>query len=241
MSKINMPFATLSLVTSIFLWASVYNFQNRKPEQTTVDAILTTKNLDSSRYLITQIPSSVPLTMAGFPDDLRKISRQNVSTIVDLSNPTVGDNKYPVIVFSSTARELLVNGITVHIKIEALVTKRIEVSLVKTGILPAGFHEESVDTYPRWIYVTGPSETVQKVSTVQTTVDLATLNRSPYDVESDAKAVDLNGRPLSKLVLKETEEPKEYSEEASNIPVKIRISFKLAPDVVSVTPPPKKS
>ena len=176
MSKINVPFALLSLATSVFLWASVYNAQNTKPELKTFSVPLTTQKLETTKYVITQMPEDVSLTLRVLPEDLRKVTQKAMVAIIDLSDPKIGDNSCPIIVFPTSVRDLLVNSaMTAHVKIDALKTRRVEVTILRTGNLPAGYHEDSADSYPHWIYITGPNETIQKVASVQVAVNLSSV------------------------------------------------------------------
>ena len=230
MSKINVPFALLSVATSVFLWASVYNAQNRKPNTQIFNVTLTTQNLKTDSYVVTSAPEYVTLTMAGLPDDIRKISHQTLSAIVDLSNPKEGDNTYPVIIFPSNARELLVsNGVIAHITVEKVLTKRFDVTLFKNGNLPSGFHEDSFEPSLGKIYVTGPAETVKKVTAVQLPINLSSLSKSPYEAEVEARAIDATGRIITKLMLTPTDEKLDYKVEDIS-PLRVHVSYKFSAD-----------
>jgi YbbR domain-containing protein len=240
-SKINVPFALLSLATSVFLWASVYNSQNSKPELKTFTVPLTMQKLDASRYVITQIPEEVSLTLRVLPDDLRKVTQKAMVAIIDLSDPKIGDNSCPVIVFPTTARDLLVNSaMTAHVKIDAIKTKRVEVSILRIGNLPSGFHEDSADTFPHWIYVTGPNETIQKVAFVQVAVNLSSVGKSPFEADLEPKPVDVNGRSLSKILMSEKEDHPEYTEENISNPLKVHLSVKFSPEMLPQNQNPPK-
>ena len=237
MSKINVPFALLSLATSVFLWASVYNAQNRKPEQKTFTASLSTRNLETTKYVITNSQDIVYVVIAGLPDEIRRVPQQNLSAIVDLTNPKVGDYSYPVIVFPATVRELMVSNVTARIKIDSLLTRKFEFTFAKTGSLPSGFHEDSLETSLKWVYVTGPSELVQKVSAVQLPLNLSSFTQSPFESEVEARAVDSSGKVISKLMLTPTSEALDYKDENINSALRVHLSYKFSPDVFPQNPP----
>lgn len=229
MSKINVPFALLSLVTSVLLWASVYNEKNDKPTQKTVTANLSTNNFKASQYVITKIPEMVDLPLSGYTKDFRRVSQQVPSAIVDLAKPILGEHDYQVIVFPAGIRELLDrNDIKARIKIEALVTKRVEVKVNKTGNLPNGNQEDSLETSLRWIYVRGPADFVQKVSAVQLTLNLSELKRSPHEEDLDARPVDANGRTVPKVLMSEFDDQQEYRDDAINN-LRVRVTLKFGP------------
>jgi YbbR domain-containing protein len=241
MSKVNIPFAILSLATSILLWASVYNDSKKEPENEKVLASLTTQNLDTSKYVITEIPPSVSLPLVGYRDQLRRAMRQTTSALVDLSTATPGTKSYPIIVFPATSRELIGNTPPVTIKIEALVTKRVEVSVVRTGSLPNGFHEDAIEPSLRFVYVTGPSDTIQKVAKVQVAINLASITQTPHEDDVESKAVDANGSTVPRVILHSIDYHPEYKEEQINEPLKIHVSVRFAKDTPpSSVPPPKK-
>ena len=240
MSKINVPFALVSLATSILLWASVYNSNNRQPDTKIVNPLLNIKNLNESKYVVTEIPNFTTVTLSGYSDQIRAATQQTPAGIVDLSNPKIGTADYPVIIFPTAVRDLAANGSPpAHIKIEALMTKRFEVSVLKSGSLMPGYHETEVDRFPRFVYVTGPAETVQKVNAVQVPLNLSTINQSPSDIDLEPKAVDLGGTAVPKIMLSETEEqhPAYHYFDVIENTLKIRVTYKYDPDAPTL---PKK-
>ncbi len=241
MSKINVPFAIFSLVTSVVLWASVYNDNKREPAQESVRAQLTTKNLKEDKYVITDIPPTVTLPLVGYPDQLRRALRQTTTAIIDLTDAVPSLKSYPIIVFPAASRELLGNNsILVPIKIEALITKRVEIIVARTGSLQAGLHEESSEPSLRWAYVTGPSSAVQKVASVQVTVNLSSINQTPQDEEVDSKAVDDKGNTVPKVILHSIDDHPEYREENINEPLKVRVTVRYVSDASPKSTPAVK-
>ncbi len=242
MSKVNVPFAVLSLVTSVLLWASVYNDNKKEPAQETVRASLTTKNLDETRYVITEIPQSVLLPLVGYPDQLRRALKQTTTAIIDLTGAVPSSKSYPIIVFPASSRELLGNSsIQVPIKIEALITKKVDVIVARTGSLQFGLHEESSEPSLHWVYVTGPSSAVQKVSKVQVTVNLSSIKQSPQDEEVESKAVDDKGNTISKVILHSIDDHPDYKDENVNESLKVRVTVRYVPDArPPYATPPKK-
>ena len=241
MSKVNVPFAVFSLVTSVLLWASVYNDNKKAPDRDSVRAQLTTKNLDESKYVITDMPTTVNLPLVGYPDQLRKALRQTTTAIIDLTDAVASSKSYPIIVFPAASRELLGNNsILVPIKIEALITKKVDIIVARTGSLQAGLHEESSEPSLRWAYVTGPSSAVQKVASVQATVNLSSINQTPQDEEVESKAVDDKGNTVSRVILHSIDDHPDYKEENINESLKVRVTVRYVPDASPPSAPPSK-
>jgi YbbR domain-containing protein len=233
-SKVNVPFAILSLATSVLLWASVYNDRNDKPTEKKFNPTLTIRNLQDKKFVITQMPDFVTLPLSGYQRDFRAISEQGTSAIVDMSKPKIGSSDYPVIIFPSAVRELLGNNtISVRLKVDLLETKRVDVVIEKTGQLPSGYHEASVEESARWLYITGPSELVQRVAQVTVPLNIS----SPVSVERDIepKIVDDKGNVIPNVMLSETEVHDDYRYNLIQNSVKIHVSLKIEPDVVVPT------
>ncbi|MEI7984851.1 MAG: hypothetical protein WCI55_04410 [Armatimonadota bacterium] len=237
MSKINVPFAILSLATSVLLWASVYNDRNDKPTQKVFSASLTAKGLNE-KLVVTRIPDSVSLQLSGYTRDFRAVSQLAPTAIVDLERATVGEKDYPIVTFPASIREFLGGEVTMaKIKIDKLVTKRVDVVAKPVGALRPGFQQEPIDTFPRWVYVTGPSELVEKVISVQVKVNLSSVNQSPSEVELDPRPVDVGDRTVPNIMLSDTESTSPYRFNDVNNEMKIRTTVKFSPVVLTA---PKK-
>jgi YbbR domain-containing protein len=233
MSKVNVPFAILSLATSVLLWASVYNDRNDKPTPKTETVPLTIRDLDE-KLVITNMPSSVSLQLSGYARDFRTINQQAKTAIVDLKGATVGEKDYPVVVFPTVLRELLGNSVpTAKIKIDKLVTKKVDVIPITAGTLMPGVRREPIDTYPHWIYVTGPSELVEKVVSIQVLVNLSSVNTSPQEFDLDPRPVDIGNRPVSNIMLSDTESHPNYIYNAVENTLKVKATIKYEIDAVA--------
>lgn len=235
MSKVNVPIAFLSLVTSVLLWASVYSSSIPKFEKKDVVAPLQPGNLDQRRFVITEIPTEMTLTLTGNRDQLKTVSPY---AIVDLSMATPGNNSYPVVIFPASVRELLLtNGLTTRIKIVALTKKIFEVKGVYNGVSPDGRLAESLDIFPKKVYVTGPEEAVARVATVQVLVDYSAAAVSTEGIEVEAKALDSAGQEVPRLVLRTSDSHPEYTDDAIKEPATIRVHLKLATPDTATKPP----
>lgn len=242
MSKINVPFALLSLATSVLLWASVYNDKNDKPKPDQIPAPVRTSGLNESLYVITEGQDMITLPVSGYAKDIRSINRSSVTAIVDLKEPKVGESTYPVTVFPASVRELLSNNaLTVKFKIDKLVTKKVDVAPRQTGNLMPGVHLDGpIDTFPRKIYVTGPSESIAKIISVQVFVNLGTINQSPQELELDPRPVDESGRTVMNIMMSATEEHVPYVYNSVENTLKVSTTVKFVADAKVAPKPPKK-
>ncbi len=237
MSKINVPFAILSLATSVLLWASVYNDRNDKPTQKVFSASLTAKGLNE-KLVITRIPDSVSLQLSGYTRDFRAVSQLAPTAIVDLERATVGEKDYPIVIFPASIRELLGGAVTMaKIKIDKLVTKRVDVVAKPMGALRPGFQQEPIDTFPRKVYVTGPSELVDKVVSVQVMVNLSSINQSPSEIDLDPRPIDAEERTIPNLLMGDSDVTPPYRFNDVINELKIRTTVKFSPVVLTA---PKK-
>ena len=78
-----------------------------------------TVNYDNVKYDISVSTQSVSVILYGFPDELKNISKQAVSAIVDVSNFTKGEYDVPIIVRGLPQGSVIATVVprTVHIKI----------------------------------------------------------------------------------------------------------------------------
>ena len=242
MSKVNVPFAVLSLATSVLLWASVYNDKNDKPLPKQFNASVRASGPDESKFVIVEAQEFVPITVSGFTKDLRSINQNTITAIVDLKEPKIGESTYPVTIFPASVRELLnSNALTAKFKVDKLVTKRVEVSIRPTGALKPGVHQDgTIDTFPNVIYVTGPSEAVSKVFAVQVVVNLSSIDESPTELELDPRPVDEAGRTVMNIMMSETVEHPDYH--YNNLPentIKVKTMVKYASNAPATKPAKK--
>lgn len=234
MRKSDVSLAALSLVASVLIWASVYNYKNRLPDQQTIQVTLSASGLDESKFAVTAIPESVPLTMAGTADQLRNVMQQAPTAFVYLAGVEAGTKSMPVVVFPPMVRDILVNGSqTARVTIEPLLTKPVDVQVAKVGALPAGTVEEDIDPLPRRVFVRGPAEALKKVSNVLVSINVGEANAQNGEVEVEGKAVDAKGLPVEKILLLVSDDETKYNAVTLAEPFMIRVRIKtgLAPTI----------
>lgn len=238
MSKINIPIALLSLTISVLLWAGIYNSENRKPpkpEQKTFSATLTPTNLDRRKFVATNIPSEISISIAGTHEELKNVQP---SAIVDLTDARKDKQNYPVLVFPTSVRSLMTSqNLQATVIIDTVTTKQVDVKGTLTGVLPDGKRIETIEVFPKKVYVTGASADVDKVSYVQVPVDYAAaLNTDGIDVE--ARAVDQAGVRIPKVFMNISNPSPEFTTESLDIPMMIHVRVKF--EVTTPSGPPFK-
>lgn len=230
MSKVNVPIALLSLTISVLMWASIYNEENRKPAkpvQKVVNAPLTPTNLDRRKYVLTDIPVDYPLSFAGTQEELQKIQP---SAIVDLSGVNPGSNQRQVLVFPTSIRNLMTSQqALVNFRIEALVTKEVEIRGNLTGVLPDGKRVDGLDVFPKRIVVAGLAADVNRVDHVQASIEASAALAAAEGVDAEARPVDSAGKLVSRVLVSLERNP-EYSSEALELPIKIRVRARFESD-----------
>ncbi len=236
MSKVNVPIAFLSLVTSTLLWASVYNAAHKKPETRDVPATLQVNNLDRQKYVVTDMPTSITIPVAG---NVNQIKNVEAYAIVDLKKPEIGKSwPYPVTVFPSIIRELMVGNVTVLIKVEELARKSMELKPTYTGALPSGKRVESTEYFPKRVFITGPISAVNRIVAVHLPIDYSGAATAPDGVDVEARAVDSAGFEVTRVILRTTDSSPDYNDENLREPAKIRVHLHLE-NVDNTTGPPK--
>jgi YbbR domain-containing protein len=220
--------AAMSLVVSVLLWANIYNFSKNPTKTDTISMQLTPANLDKRRFAVMEIPERVSVTLAGTKDQLAKVSSLNPSAIVDLSATASGTKSYPVLIFPSSLRELLVSsGVSAQVTIQKLQTKKVEVKVKVVG----GGTSDDVDVFPNSIYATGPKEMIERVTAAQITVIRAELINQPNGMQIQPVAIDRDGKVLARVLFSTGDKNIEYSEEtlAETFSLSIRLNPILAP------------
>lgn len=229
MNKINVPLALMSLLISVLLWLNIFNTRSVRSRTQVFSVKIATVQLDDSKFLVSDSPENVSVTVAGSTSQIRTVMGQEVSGYVDLSQARPGTSSYPVVVYPPNVRDLLVNPtVTARIKIEPVLVKEVPVTVNRIGNLAtAGGSVESIDTFPRTVYIAGSSDALQKTSSVAVNVDLDDLVTAPAGNELEAKAVDSTGKVVPKVMISGTNKDVRYLEESVVTPFLIRVRVKI--------------
>lgn len=239
MAKVNIPVAIFSLVISILLWGNIYSARINKPEQKTLTVSLFQNNLDLKKYALTDLPSDLSITLAGSREQIRSLNQQTISGIVDLSAAEPGEKNYPVFLFPSSARDMLVNSnISVRVKIEPLVTKRFDIDVYSS--LDSKKKFENVDVFPRTAFVTGPASSIESVTSLRAYAGAEPDAFSAEGIDLKAKAFDAKDALVPKVILGLNDDHPEFTPDNANGELSVRVRFRPATPASSGPTTPTK-
>lgn len=172
----------LSLAISFGLWLYVVTVISPESETTIYNVPV---ELVGSGYLDTQdliivSPTSglrVNLKLGGSRSDLSKLNNSNVTVIADLSQITrAGEHQlsYSVSYQSGTAEVLAQDPESITVTVVEKLTKTVPVEVNFIGAVPNGYEaeRESVALDHTTVTVSGPRETIEKISSAMIAVDL---------------------------------------------------------------------
>jgi len=234
MNKVNVPLALMSLLISVLLWLNIFNTRSVKSRTQVFAVKITTVSLDDTKFLVSDSPENVSVTVAGSTSQIRTVMGQEVSGYVDLSQAQPGTSSYPVVVYPPNVRDLLVNPtVTARIKVEPVLVKEVPITVNRTGRLAARSADvEAIDTFPRTIFIAGSADAIQKTTSVAVNVDLSNDVTSTAGAELEAKPVDQSGKPVQKVMISATGKDVHYQEASLVTPFLVRVRVKMkAPEV----------
>lgn len=236
MAKVNLPVAAFSLVISVLLWGNIYSARINKPEQKTLTVSVTQNNLDQKKYALTDLPSDLSITLAGSREQIRALNQQTIAGIVDLSGAEPGEKNYPVFLFPSNARDMLVNSnISVRVKVEPLVTKRFDIEVFSS--LDSKKRVENVDVFPRTAFVTGPASSLETVTSVRAYAGAEPDVFSSEGIDLKAKAFGTKDLQVSKVIVGMNDDHPEFTPDTATGELSVRVRFRsMAPTINPVNP-----
>ena len=237
MNKVNVPLALMSLLISVLLWLNIFNSRSVKSRTQVFAVKVNTVNLDDTKFLVSDSPENVSVTVAGSTSQIRTVMGQEVSGYVDLSQARPGTGSYPVVVAPANVRDLLVNPtVTARIKVEPLMIKQVPITVNRMGQLALkSAAVESVITIPKTIFVAGSADALQKTSSVAVNVDLTEDVLREGGSELEAKAIDLSGKVVPKVMITRSDRDVHYKDEVVSTPFLVNVQVKLK---TPVTPTP---
>ena len=235
MNKVNVPLALMSLLISLLLWLNIFNTRSVRSRTQVFSVKITAVNLDDTKFLVSDSPENVSVTVAGSTSQIRTVMGQEVSGYVDLSQARPGTSSYPVVVYPPNVRDILVNPtVTARIKIEPVLVKEVPITVNRMGQLATqSASVETIDTFPRTIFVVGSADALQKTSSVAVNVDLSDQVQSSAGTEFEAKPIDLSGKVVPRVMITSTKTDVHYVDEAVMTPFLVRVRVKLK---ATVTP-----
>lgn len=123
--------------------------------------------------LLRSDPATVGVVVSGTREDVRQVSRQDVSAVLDLSrDDRMGEWTVPLRTrMISAPRRVLVDEVQparVRVSVDQLVERELRVEAQLTGSLPSGLAIEQVIITPLSVRVKGPKSVLESMSGVAT-------------------------------------------------------------------------
>ncbi len=181
----HLPLAILSLLISLGLWIYVASQESTSPsdlEPGTFRVEVDLRNAPFGFIKPTQKPVII-LRANGTPSDIQKVTNaiaENPSLLdawVDLSNATVGDQKYPLQVQTPKGFDEVHWQIPkdIKLKLDQKTTREINVTVDAFGSLPDGFLSEHQETFPKTVVVNGLASEINEIDRARVLLDLSKL------------------------------------------------------------------
>ncbi len=157
-----------SLVLAVILWFFVVS---KGHSVVTIDVPVGFKNIPANLEIMKR-PETVKISIEGQERSLKKLRREDIRVIIDLTNTKKGN-----IFFTLSSdniklpNNLTMNDIspqTIKLVIEEKVVKSVPVRTIIIGVPARGFLIEKVQVVPKTIDIKGPESVIAKIFSVKT-------------------------------------------------------------------------
>ena len=180
----NLPMKSVSLVLALMLWAFVQ--QGQKVEQTLFAEVA--YQWPDDLVVAKPPPSRVRMTLTGSRARMRRIDRESMKVVVDMSAATEGDQ---TIDYSRGGIEGLPSGVQVletrpssaRLALEQRVSRKLPVFVNSVGELGEGLSLKGVVAEPAEVMVYGPA------SVVEQSVRVSTEQLSLVEIKGEGESV----------------------------------------------------
>ena len=171
----------LSLAISFGLWlyvVTVISPESEKPIYKVPVEVVGSSYLDAQNLILVSPTEGlyVDLTLGGSRSDLAKLNNSNVTVIVDLSkikHPGEHHLDYSVSYQSGSAEVLKYDSMGITVTVAEKMTKTVPVETKFIGNVPSGYEAEvDVSMDHATVTVSGPKETIEKITYAEIAVDL---------------------------------------------------------------------
>ena len=171
----------LSLAISFGLWlyvVTVISPESEKPIYKVPVEVVGSSYLDAQNLILVSPTEGlyVDLTLGGSRSDLAKLNNSNVTVIVDLSKiKHAGEHHldYSVSYQSGSAEVLKYDSTGITVTVAEKMTKTVPVETKFIGNVPSGYEAEvDVSMDHATVTVSGPKETIEKITYAEIEVDL---------------------------------------------------------------------
>jgi YbbR domain-containing protein len=222
-------------------------FSKMYTESETIQDVEITPYFDEKKYVLTDLPSSVDITLTGSSRLITKATKvdKEVEAYIDLTNEDPGNKRVKVNVRG------LPEGVKAKVKPEYVdvilhkkVTKEmpVNVDLKNTRKLPEGYTAGDVEFSPKSVKVTGPEGMINQISFITGFVDVGDADE-PIQTKVPLRAYNQQGDLIDVQVSPETAEVSvPIKKPKKTVPISIRTSGELEEglSLASVTSDPNE-
>jgi YbbR domain-containing protein len=200
----NVPLLIISMLLALTLWIIV-QAQNMQIKTKGMTIPLKVDNLDP-KYVITDIPDSVPITIEGPGDKLDDLGLKNAQAILDLRGARLGRRTYSAIIEAPDPdinRLLPRDTSKVIVNIEAKLTKSFSVVVEPHGrISDRTLSYAGSEVEPQTVEYSGSQGRIASIAKVRVMLDLGDVDPSNSDRTFDlpVQALDVDGRSVPYVV-----------------------------------------
>ncbi len=193
----------LAIFMALILWLFVTGdkiTRTTPARQTWQDVPLRVENLDPD-YVITDMPTSVDLTLEGLPENFEDLTLQELDAFVDLSGKEPGSQL--VRVQSRSPRGLSVVSYEpeqIRIVIEEYLSDNFQVEIDFVGEPADGWQLVGYTVEPEAVLIGGPESKYAQVERVMAMIDLSGM-KYVERVEPEPTAYDEEETPVANLLI----------------------------------------
>jgi YbbR domain-containing protein len=221
----NIGVKLIALVVALFIW---FNASGQKEAIWLRMIPVTLENIPDSLVVTGSVPQQVEISITGTKRQLMLMGFKRLELTLDLSEAVPGRQRV-----SLTPRQIqlpsgidmrnvrILEPLAVDLRLEKLVTRRVQVTLSTTGAIPENLVllDGALSITPSWVSVVGPVSVVQHIRSVTTEpLDLSKIKNS---IEKELPIATESGR---------------YSCDPDRVKVSVRVSEKGRRVLANVPP-----
>jgi len=192
----------MAIFIAVILWLFVTGDQitRETPSRILYQVPLRVDNLNPE-YVVTDIPSSVDITLEGLPEDFDDLTVEEISAFVDLSGREPGNHLIPVHVQPPRGLSFIsIQPEQVRVSIEVYRSEDFEVELNIVGAPATGWELDEYEIIPEMVLVGAPSSIFERVDRVVLLINLSGM-RLIESVELTPIAYDEDGNRVLDVVI----------------------------------------
>lgn len=200
LSRLNIPLLIISLLLSLTLWI-VVQAQTMQIESKDITVPLNYVNLDP-RFVLIQIPPTVPVTVTGPSDKLNDPGLKNAQAVVDLHDAQEGSHTYNAIVKApdpDSNRLLPRDTVKVTVDLATKVSQLFKVVVETRGRLAdRSVMYSGAQADPPFVEYSGSESALKSIAKVRAVLDLDDIDPDQPDKTKQCRveALDRLGHPL---------------------------------------------